>query len=93
MSHRRSGKSGSTDLEFEELKYKYHEDLRDGSARSIKAVDKPVNGVEEPLRSETQNVKNIVAKDDLMVFPWMGIVANILVEYQEGKMQVKVEHI
>ena len=29
MSHRRSGKSGSTDLEFEELKYKYFKDLRD----------------------------------------------------------------
>ena len=85
MSHRRSGKRGSTDSEFEEMKHKYHGDLRNGSARLIKVVDKPINGVEEPLRRETQNAKNRVAMNNLMVFRWMGIVADIPVEYQGGK--------
>ncbi|XP_004242072.3 factor of DNA methylation 4-like [Solanum lycopersicum] len=222
MSHRRSGKSGRTDSEFEELKYKYFKDLRDekvkisrsgkyfkcpycqdssreydsqellrhssrigidsrsasfrdkarhlglfkyldryihvdkntsessrrryselsgeGSqytksnpvepsqvteksegggnfyppaARSIEAVDRPVDGAEEPLRRKKQNAENRVVlepppkstkdgmqpqpllasskpgisktKDDLIVFPWMGIVANIPIEYKEGK--------
>lgn len=222
MSHRRSGESGSTDSELEELKYKYYKDLRDGKvkirrsgkyfkcpychdsskeynsqellrhssrigrdsrtasfrdkarhlglfkyvdryidadkntsessqrrcselsgnssqyaksnpvepsqitdksegrrklylsdASTTEAVDRPVDGAEEPVRRTKLNAENRVAaeppprstkdglppqpllvsskpdiskaNDDPMVFPWMGIVANIPVKYQEGK--------
>ncbi|CAN4080582.1 unnamed protein product [Withania somnifera] len=83
------------------------------AARTIKAVDKRVDGAEEPFRREKQNVENKVvseppprsskdglppqpllasskpviskANDDPIVFPWMGIVANIPVENNGGK--------
>ncbi|MCD7457546.1 hypothetical protein HAX54_035385, partial [Datura stramonium] len=83
------------------------------AARTIEAVDRPVDGAEEPLRREKLNAKNRVVseppprstedglapqpflasskpfisktKDDPIVFPWMGIVANIPVEYKGGR--------
>ncbi|KAH0751102.1 hypothetical protein KY290_030334 [Solanum tuberosum] len=83
------------------------------AARSIEAVVRLVDGAEEPLRREKLNAENRVvseppprstkdglqpqpllasskpgiskAKDDLIVFPWMGIVANIPVEYKGGR--------
>ncbi|MCD7454199.1 hypothetical protein HAX54_023953 [Datura stramonium] len=68
------------------------------------AVDRPINGAEEPSTREKLNAKSRVVseppptstkdalpllassktKDDPIVFPWMGIVANIPVEYKEG---------
>ncbi|XP_055831162.1 factor of DNA methylation 4-like isoform X2 [Solanum dulcamara] len=83
------------------------------SARTIEAVDRPVDGPEEPLKMGKLNAENRVvskppprstkdglqpqpllaasrpeisnAKDDPIVFPWMGIVANIPVEYKGGR--------
>ncbi|XP_059300535.1 factor of DNA methylation 4-like [Lycium ferocissimum] len=85
------------------------------AARTIEAVDRSVDGAEEPPRREKLNAENKVAsepprrstkdglpvppqpvlasnrpfiskaKDDQLVVPWMGIVANIPVEYKEGR--------
>ncbi|CAN4098834.1 unnamed protein product [Withania somnifera] len=78
------------------------------ATRTIKAVDRPVDGAEDPLRRENLNAENKMAseppprstkdglppqpllasikpKDDPIVFPWMGIVANIPVENKGGR--------
>ncbi|KAJ8559528.1 hypothetical protein K7X08_003586 [Anisodus acutangulus] len=83
------------------------------AARTIEAVDRPVDGAEEHPRREKLDAENRVAseppprstkdglpvppvldsskpfiskaKDDQLVVPWMGIVANVPVEYKEGK--------
>ncbi|MCD7447676.1 hypothetical protein HAX54_032869 [Datura stramonium] len=67
------------------------------------AVDRPIDGAEEPSPTSTKDAKSrseppptstkdalpllesSKTKDDPIVFPWMGIVANIPVEYKEGK--------
>ncbi|KAK4375121.1 hypothetical protein RND71_005798 [Anisodus tanguticus] len=56
------------------------------AARTIEAVDRPVDGAEEPPRREKLDAENRVASETPPRVLKMGIVANVPVEYKEDKV-------